>query len=754
MFSWLKKIFNKKNNKLTVSIIMISVSVILLLTRYIGSIRRLITSIVDLGTAIAFYFAFVFKRFIERFSGSEPVVNTGINDIPDVDLQRYISFDLDELRRKLGTINEALFEANIVAEYNYTLFDGLYKISFLLLLLLPCFLIFYFLFKNKVLKKNDFPDGEESKYYLWYCKFFEKVVNPVKTWIKSFCCYFWNNKLFKYIFCTSWAVSLNAVTIIVNAVGYYFYFVASFDILSLGSQLLKLLIDLIIMFWGAPFIFWLAVGIAIFIHFVKKKGYKELDHMEAKNCGFLKTTDYIVLIKGPPGAGKTTVATDMSLSWVNIHKTEALDIMMQMEMLFPAFKYQKLRRALSAAIEKREINCIPKCDVYLDKLFGENDAPYDYNRKIFAMSRNIGTTCVTLLEVVRAYAKAFFVYYNDNSVMANYSIRFDGNFDDSKHFKKWNGDFFKRDARTAKKKSRYARILNQDILRMGKKVGTDKRFWGSFGYGIYVNTEWGKSRGNKVTTEDQKKSDKKANSKNDLYSYALKMCRHACSTIWHKVFFRFIGDEQRPESLSADQRELCTIIEIVNKSELKLAIPFAGALDWVYKKVYEPFCKFYVDYINCRSDIILTVMLYKFAVAALSRFYTYVYNTFGYYELDLSVEKGSEYGEANSEIKIHKYYLMVKKIYSDRYNTDCHSAYFTKMQLSAELGMIDYPTYQGGKMSTEEMEAQYDYFIMEMMGIMNEEENRSESKNNASEAYEEEEEVSSDIGQMFFTRRK
>ena len=757
MISFFKKIFNfiKNNKELSLSVLIVSVSIGLMVTRYIGSIKRLFTSVVDLGTAIAFYLVFVFERLIERFWGSAPHVDTNINQLPNVDLQRYVSFDLEELKRKLLTMNEALFEASIVGEYNYFLLDLLYRLSFSTLLLLPCVFILFYVFKSKVLQKNDLPDGEESVFYRRFCIFLEKVVNPVKTWIKKFCSYFWNAKPFRYIFCTSWTVSLNVATIIVNVIGYYFYFVSSFDVLSLGPQLLKLLVDLIIMFWGAPFIFWLAVGIAVFIYFVKKKGYKELDHMEAKNCGFLKTTDYLVLIKGPPGAGKTTVATDMALSWVNIHKADALEIMMLMEMYFPAFKFQKLRRAVSAAIESREINNIPRVDIFLDKLFKDNDTPYGYNAKIFAMSRNIGTTCVTLSEAVRAYAKAFFIYYNDNSVMANYSIRFDGNFDDSKHFKKWNGDFFKRNARTAKKKSRYARILNQDILRMGKKVGKDKRYWGSFGYGIYVNTEWGKSRGNKVTTEDQKKSDSKANSKNDLYSYALKMCRHVCSTIWFKVFFRFIGDEQRPESLSADQRELCTIIEIVNKSELKLAIPFAKTLETVYKKVYEPFCKFYVDYINVRSDIILSVMLYKFAVSIFSVFYNYVYNTFGYYELDLAIEKGSEYGEpGKSEPKIHKYYLMVKKIYSDRYNTDCHSAYFTKQQLSAELGMIDYPTYAGGKMSSEEMEAQNDYFINEMMGIMNDADNRSEGEYNASEANIEESISSTDTGMMFFSRRK
>lgn len=717
--------FIKKNIFFIMSLAVIVVSFALLFTRYIGSVERVFASVCDFVESIVAYVKFIFNAFAEQESGSignsGSYSDVGILETPSVDLRRYIFFDVEDLNRKLSGLNEVLFYDEFFLEYNFVMLDYTRKFLLVALMLIPCFMGLVVLFNQLLLQKNDLLPGTESKPFKIFCKFLECVIYPIGRFFKKFAFYFWKNKFFRYYFCSLWAVSLNVVTICAGAVAYYFFFVSSFDITTVFSQIAKLIIDLIIMFSGLPFIVWLCIGIAIFCYIMINKGYKELKHMEAKNCGFLKSTDYLLLIKGPPGAGKTTLATDFALSWVNIDKTDSLEIMMAMNMLFPAFSFPSLRREINEAIKNRIIWCVPACDAFVDKLFQREAFPYGYRANLFAQERNTGTSHITLQSAVKTYAKAYFIYSNDNSVMSNYPIRFDGRFDDSKHLKKWNGDFFKRHAIKDKEKSRYARILMQDVLRMGKKIDYSNPYIGSFGYGIYVNTEWGKSRGNQLTTEDVKKSDETCNQKNDLYSYALKMCRHVCSTVYHRVFFRFIGDEQRPESLSADQRQLCSILEIVNKSEIKLAIPFGKALDFTYEKLYEPFKDFYLDYLNVRSDVTLIMFLYKSVIAAVSRFYSYLYNTFGYYELELSLEKGSEYGDPNkkSEIKIHKYYLMCKKVYSDRYNTDCHSSYFSKMQLDTKMGMIDYPTYQGLKMSVEEMKKQEDYFINECMSIMN-----------------------------------
>ena len=556
--------FVKKNIFFILSVAVLALSFALLFTKYIGSAERVFTSVCDFVKSIIAYVVFIVNAFSGKENGSSDSVGSdsgsSVLETPNVDLERYVFFDVDGLIRKLASLNEALFYDEIFYEYNLFILKFIKNFSLIALMLLPCFLVLFVLSKRFLLQKNDLLPGTESRPFKLFCKLLEKIFYPVGYFFKKFSFYFWENKFFRYYFCSLWAVSLNAVTICAGAVAYYFFFVSSFDITTVFSQIVKLIIDLIIMFSGLPFMVWLCIGIAIFCYIMINKGYKELQHMEAKNCGFLKTTDYLLLIKGPPGAGKTTLATDFALSWVNIDKTDSLEIMMAMNMLFPAFSFPSLRREINEAIKNRTVNCIPACDIFVDKLFEREAFPYGYRSNIFAHERNTGTSNITLQSAVKTYAKAYFIYSNDNSVMSNYPIRFDGRFDDSEHLKKWNGDFFKRHAIKDKEKSRYARILMQDVLRMGKKMDYTNPYIGSFGYGIYVNTEWGKSRGNQLTTDDVKKSDKECNQKNDLYSYALKMCRHACSTVYHRVFFRFIGDEQRPESLSADQRQLCSIL--------------------------------------------------------------------------------------------------------------------------------------------------------------------------------------------------
>ena len=698
--------------KLILGVSLIVLSALLMVSRYFICLERLWRSACDFGTSIAIFFVSLY--------GDAEGMTSGIAEIPKVDLQKYLPFSINALEQKIKDFSELIFDRYIFAEYNNFLSQTLFDICFFVLVAVALMIV-PSLFKMIFLQKNNKKAGEVSRAYSIFCLFIQNVCIPFFNWLGSCASYVWKKTWIRCVLIIIWLINLNFFAILLGAFGYYFYFMGSYDIASLLNQGVKLFIDIVIMFSGLPSLIWVFAFGSVAVAVMFSGAYDELRHMEAKNCGFLKTTSYIVLIKGEPGLGKTTLATDFALSWENIYKADALEIMMAMEMLFPAFSFQSLRVALNEGIASREIFCVPACDTFVEKLCIDSPAPYLYNTKIFATERNTGTSRITLEKAMKTYSRAYFIYANDNSTMANYPIRFDGRFDDSEHLKKWDGDFFKRSGIKDEEKSRYAHILNQDILRIGKKIDPQNRFNGTFGYGIYVNTEWGKSRGNKLTTDDVKKSDETTNQKNDLYSYSLKMCRHANSTIWHKVFFRFIGDEQRPESLSADQRELCSIIDITDKSELKLALPFGKLLDKTYECIYTPFIDFYTDYLNVRSDVILSVWLMKFGVSFLSRIYSFLYNTFGYYELTLSLEKGSDYGKEGkaSNVKTHIYYLMCKKVYSDRYNTDCHSAYFTKRQLEAGLGIMDYPSYESLRMTPEEMQEQRDYFINDMMNVMN-----------------------------------
>ena len=94
---------------------------------------------------------------------------------------------------------------------------------------------------------------------------------------------------------------------------YYFYFAFSIDLLNLPVQLVKLLLDVIIMLSGAPIIFWLVVAYVILRIVAKNMGYTRLDHREAVNREFIGKQSLLIMNTGPMGNGKTTGAVDMGI---------------------------------------------------------------------------------------------------------------------------------------------------------------------------------------------------------------------------------------------------------------------------------------------------------------------------------------------------------------------------------------------------------------------------------------------------------
>ena len=58
-----------------------------------------------------------------------------------------------------------------------------------------------------------------------------------------------------------------------------------------------------------------------------------------------------------------------------------------------------------------------------------------------------------------------------------------------------------------------------------------------------------------------------------------------------------------------------------------------------------------------------------------------------------------------------RYYLMNRKIYSNRFTTDCFSDYFNDMAMKSKAGLRDYPAYRTEKATVEELKMQNSYFI-------------------------------------------
>ncbi|MBQ8141063.1 MAG: hypothetical protein IJ038_05145 [Clostridia bacterium] len=700
------------------------VSLILTFTRYEISVRRLISAVCGAGRSIAYWFVFVCEDIFTALTGDVPEIRVTVTDMPSVDIAGVLPFSADRLFYKIENFGFTFFSAENFGAYNVRLLKLVYDITMYSSLLLPLAVMLFLLGKYLMTLENSRKLGSRTVFLRTFDICASRIKPPAAALV-SFFKYFYERRAWFYLMVAIWAVNLNAATICAELLSFYYYFLSSFDLLSIFTQLYKLGVDAVIMFFGAPLVFWIIVSYLTFDYLRKRKGYDALEHNEAKNCGFAKQLNICSLVVGPMGVGKTSFVTDLVLSFVNIFKKASYDILYRRDMLFPHFPWEVFERDIRDMISSHVIYNLPCVDLYVDTLesaYERTPSPavlYNYDYDTYGIEKNVGHKTVTLFDALRTYGKAYFVYLNENPSQSNYPIRFDGKFKKSRFFPRWRGDFFR--TRPDERESRYSHILDQDLFRLGKPVDPENELAGTFSFGIYSVMEFGKSQKNQVEAQDIDKSAEESNQKNDLYDYALKVARHANVMVDNEVFFRFLADDQRPQSIPQKLRDCFSVVTIGEKSELKLAMPCFAAEEWIYKHVYEPFKNFYYSYRENRGDRTLTFTLMKLFVSLMSNYYRRIYNIFGYYELDVAVEAGTAYGDGSPMDKIptvHKYYLSVKKVYGDRYSTDALSEFFTKKQLECPFGINDYETYGGLRMTNDEMQKQHERYIMELMQVM------------------------------------
>ena len=126
--------------------------------------------------------------------------------------------------------------------------------------------------------------------------------------------------------------------------------------------------------------------------------------------------------------------------------------------------------------------------------------------------------------------------------------------------------------------------------------------------------------------------------------------------------------------------------------------------------MFNKFVDLYYRYRFSRSDNTLAMYLLKNFTAKIQRYYTSIYNRFGYCALRVQVESGTQDGQISET----NYYLAHKKIYSNRFSTDCFSDYFQSKALRSPVGINDLREYATEKATLEELNEQNSYFIQDL----------------------------------------
>ena len=110
------------------------------------------------------------------------------------------------------------------------------------------------------------------------------------------------------------------------------------------------------------------------------------------------------------------------------------------------------------------------------------------------------------------------------------------------------------------------------------------------------------------------------------------------------------------------------------------------------------------------NDYCLPMYFLHWFAAKVRLFREYMYGKYGYKRQHVTIEKGTLDGAREDRI----YYLVHRKIYADRFPTDCYSGFFAFRTSIAEIGIEEMPEYTGELVGMDEWAQQKSYLIAGM----------------------------------------
>lgn len=624
---------------------------------------------------------------------------------------------------------------NFEAYFDY-IGDFFFYLSRFLLILFPLVMVVLLQinsYKNKRCNVRNLESNELKKFKAFQ---FNRVY-PVIAWCKDFVTFLKENPEYKNMWIVLWCLHFNVFGIVIAFLSHYLYFVASWDVLSLYSQALKLQYDITPVVRFIPSIIWIILVFKIYNYICRSVAFTRMYHAEDCNHSFLSGRGIVTTLYGEMGIGKTQMLTGMALTSEKDQFDRALKILDRKDGMFPNFPWQTFRDEIKKNIEDDTIVDLDTCRKWVrsyrpffDRITSLNYTSEEYQKLrdrygLFKKDYTFGydythykTTysdelkITHLFDALEDYACAYLIFtVKTTLIFSNYSIRVDSILSDLGNMPSRDTDFFQRDPELQEVYSRHAHIIDMDMLRLGKKIVKGNPKARRLSFGTFVITEIDKEFKNMNVLKETKMNTDETNQKNDLHDACLMMCRHA-AVVDNEVFIRIIADLQRPEAWGAGGRELGEIIYIAEKSELAPALPFfspywfcQGVFSWIKDK----WDSFYNDYIINRSDNILFVYLMKNIISKINNHYDKVNGLFGIQTFKLEIQSG----RMDGEVKKDKWRLITKKDRSRRYRTACLEAVFDSYEPNT-MHIDDFIMYAGEVGTDEENQLQNSYFQMDI----------------------------------------
>lgn len=707
-----------------ITMLLIGISVLFSCYRFLPVYSRVGQALWDVLTSIAYYFT--------ELSGFEGTVTPTVTNIPD-GLTMLLPFEWDTFVAQLQQYGALLIDENNLREYFQSVMDVLLEVFTNLLLFAPVIVCVCLIFSQSysIPKDKNAPDVDEDSKALKKFKAFERRCwLPLKGFIGGYVKHLKASKAGKLLLWI-WLFNLNFVTVLLEVLAYLLYFsIAFFEIPGFYAQLVKLVADVSVPLLFLPW--WLQVyfGYKIFDNIRVNIGIAALQAKEAANRLFLELYLGALFIVGKQRAKKTTIITDMALTQEVIYRDKAKEKLAFRDKQFPHFPWRAVEDFYWQSQENNTLPTLASCRAFvrLLKSYHYNVLPlyqkhgktprfalermrkkygytadnflfgYDYER--YGMTFNDGLKLVDVFEALENYLQLFFIYAAPTSLLfSNYPIRTDLRWENYGFFPELDADFFNRDVEDLEEESQYSHIGNQDYVRLGKTMDASNPARKGFEVGGWVEMEVSKERGNQITNQGVKADDAGVNAKNDMREINFKMQGHA-STIDNYTFFRPFFDDQRADSLGADNKDLCDVLMVKSVTEAQMVMPGFLFAEWLYALATKIRDSFYYKARKMGLENTLPVYLVNKLYQPIFQHYWKYFNKFSVYTATLRIWNAmSEEVLAASG----KYYICTFKTYRERFATDGIKEFYHEKALGAEIGLNRMPSYSDKHMSTAEM---------------------------------------------------
>jgi|GEM_PF-4677366 len=670
--------------------------------------RRLWFSIINLFESFKFYFLSIFKVESDIPQNFYDLVNNqnGLSAVYDLKYEFYLlpkdfyTFQEWFKTQFIMLINFDYFKSSI--SFLSWLVDNLNIIALFFMLLVCFFMIIdlvYFSQKNSkslgdtkgLIKLDDFFEKHLKKYKM----FFQNLHNS------------WAGKvIYKKVFLITFLFYTLALSLCIETFSFLLVIFSAFRFDLIYPCVYSIFYTLFPALTYIPGFVWFSAFILVFDYYRKKIALNKLTHLEHLNENFVDGLGVMTLISGEPGTGKTTLMVDMGLTSEKLYRFRLFDILKKFESYFPRFDFPKFRAYIDSLNTSCNLNRVQVLNL-IDKSLLDNTFPIKYDGNRFGLYHYDNLKDYSFDEVLKIYASAYIFYTSTKPLMfSNLPIRCSYAVLSSSYLKSFTYRFFSEDLSNYYHYSFMDHIIDYNNMRLGSKTYTPDFYMECC---TVLITELGKERGNQFDTRGLRKDDDSANLLNDFFNQYCKLTRHF-STIDHYPFFRLIADEQRVNSLNLDLVDLCENLVTIKKDYKDgYVIPLFIFDSIICDFVISLRNRFYEKYFSTRNYLSVFYQFMNYLTLPFVRYYEKWKNFSHFKQLDLVL--GNSTSLDSKDVPVVKYYLSDKKVYSNRFATDCYSSYFFSALEKAKVNQENSRVYHDVTMSHEELESQHSYMI-------------------------------------------